>query len=200
MISIRTVAFPAYSEYVRAVESEIGQVGSSALALLASRLPVGSVYIGGGTPTVLSASQVGRLLDAVCGEFALEPDAEITLEANPESMLASDMQEMSQSGINRVSLGVQSFIDSELHVLGRSHSCADTRAAVNVVRSAGIENLSLDLIYGIPGQTLSSWLQSLEDALSLQPQHLSLYSLTIEEGTRLESRIHAGDFPEPDPD
>ncbi len=187
-------------EYIRAVEAEIRQSGLSALALHGSRLPVRSVYFGGGTPSVLTASQVGTLLDAVRCEFALEGDAEITLEANPESMRDNEMQRMSQAGINRVSLGTQSFIDSELQVLGRSHSCSDTREAVQAVRSAGIENLSLDLIYGIPGQTPTSWLQSLDDVLSLQPQHLSLYSLTIETGTILENRIHAGDFPEPDPD
>ncbi len=147
---------------------------------------VDSVYFGGGTPSYLGQKRLLRILKTVDKRYHLSKDAEITLEANPDS--AGDpkfLRSLRKAGVNRLSLGMQSSCDAELQRIGRVHTMEQVRAAVDAARSAGIENLSLDLIYGLPGQTMDRWQQNLSAAVSLGPQHLSCYGLKVEEGTPL---------------
>ena len=151
--------------------------------------PADSVYFGGGTPSYLGPYRLAALLETVSARFPLLPDAEVTLEANPDS--AGDPAALSllrQAGFNRISLGMQSASDTELAELGRVHTHAQTVAAVEAARKAGFQNLSLDLIYGLPGQTAARWRKNLEAGAPLSPEHLSCYGLKAEEGTPLFAR------------
>lgn len=148
-----------------------------------------TVYFGGGTPSYLGPRRLAALLEAVQAACDVTPDAEITLEANPDS--AADPAALSalrRAGFNRISLGMQSAGDEELKALGRVHTMAQVRASVEAARKAGFENLSLDLIYGLPGQGLPRWRESLAAAAELAPEHLSCYGLKAEEGTPLYAR------------
>ncbi len=143
-----------------------------------------TIFVGGGTPTLVSAKALCHLLDLCFSVFAIASGAEISIEANPHSVSLADLELLRQAGYNRLSLGVQSFDDDLLTGLGRSHSSQQATAAYGMARQAGFTNINLDLIYGLPGQSLLQWQQSLETALALAPTHLALYELTIEEGTR----------------
>lgn len=160
--------------------------------------PCGSIFVGGGTPTVLPTNVLARLL-ALLKPFA-GPGTEFTVEANPGTVAPATAQTLAAGGVNRVSLGVQSFVPEELAVLGRIHSPAQAARAVALLRAAGISNLSVDLIYGTPGQTLESWGRSLERALGLGAEHLSCYCLTLERSTPLWRRCRAGQVCEMDED
>lgn len=142
-----------------------------------------TVYFGGGTPTLLSPVQFSRLLDTARSHVALTPDAEITTECNPATVDGHALASLRRAGINRLSIGMQSAADEELRALGRIHTHADTVATVRAARAAGFDNLSLDLMYGIPSQTRDSFARTLDAALSLSPEHVSAYSLILEEGT-----------------
>ena len=147
---------------------------------------VDTVYFGGGTPSYLGPKRLEKILKTVYKRFGVEKDAEITLEANPDS--AGDrkaLKKLRKAGFNRISLGMQSADGAELREIGRVHSPEQTAAAVEAARKAGFDNLSLDLIYGLPGQTMEQWEKTLSDALTLQPEHLSCYGLKLEEGTPL---------------
>ena len=146
-------------------------------------LPADTVYFGGGTPTLMTGEQYRKILDAVRGRFGISPDAEITSECNPRTVDVEKLTSMREAGINRISMGMQSGNDGELKALGRAHTYADTVEAVGMIREAGFTNLSLDIMYGIPNQTLESLGDTLNRAISLSPEHLSLYALKIEEGT-----------------
>jgi putative oxygen-independent coproporphyrinogen III oxidase len=143
---------------------------------------VGSIFFGGGTPSLMSAATVGSILDEIAHLWTVEPDAEITLEANPSSVEAGRFRGYRAAGVNRVSLGVQSLDDEVLRTLGRLHTVAEARAAIGVARET-FERFSFDLIYARPRQTAEAWRRELGDALSLAADHLSLYQLTIEAGT-----------------
>jgi oxygen-independent coproporphyrinogen-3 oxidase len=151
--------------------------------------PLGSVYIGGGTPSLLSPAQVGRLLARVHDRLGLAPGAEITLEANPGPDEIGDLAGFLAAGVNRLSIGAQSLADGELRRLGRRHRAADVVAAVAAARAAGLHAVSLDLLTDIPGQTMTSWRRTLEMALDLGPEHLSVYTLTLD---RVDADDHAG--------
>jgi oxygen-independent coproporphyrinogen III oxidase len=138
-----------------------------------------SVYLGGGTPSLMSAQQVGALLDAVADRLGLADDAEVTLEANPGADEIGDLAGFRSAGVNRLSIGAQSLEDRELKRLGRRHRSADVAAAVAAARVAGFESVSLDLLTDIPGQTLDSWRSTLVAAMTLEPEHLSAYTLTL---------------------
>ncbi len=181
--------------YVRAVQGEM-RLAADALP----RVPVSSVYFGGGTPSFLTPDELGALLRACADVFALTPDVEITLEANPEHLLPDVFRAWRALGVNRLSLGMQSTRADELRLFRRAHTLADVQAAVQSARAAGIRSLNLDLIYGIPRQTLAGWRASLDAALSLEPDHLSLYSLSVEPATLLHKQIARGKVPPPDPD
>jgi oxygen-independent coproporphyrinogen III oxidase len=154
------------------------------------RTPLASVYIGGGTPTALALPLLERLLSAV--RPLTDRQTEFTVEANPGTLSAPVAASLAELGVNRVSLGVQSFQAAELRMLGRIHTAQEAADALRVLRSAGIENLGLDLIYGIPGQTLTSWRESLGAAAGLQPEHLSVYGLSFEERTPLHEELQRG--------
>lgn len=157
-----------------------------------------TVYFGGGTPTVLDAEQLVHILELIRGTFGLESDPEITLEAHPESVTAAGLSTLAKAGVNRISFGAQSMEADELRQVGRSASPHNTRSAVEMARQAGMANINLDLIYGLPGQTLESWSRTLEAALAMRPTHLSCYALTVEERTGLDVAIRRGTQMEPD--
>jgi oxygen-independent coproporphyrinogen-3 oxidase len=142
---------------------------------------LGSVYFGGGTPSLMSAAQVERLLAAAEAAFGLQPDAEITIEANPGGGERGDLAGFRAAGVNRLSIGAQSFDATELKRLGRRHAPADISATVRAARQAGFANISLDLLYDVPGQTIYSWRDTLAGTLALEPDHISAYALTLDD-------------------
>ena len=157
---------------------------------------VTSIFFGGGTPSLLSPALLGRILDRAAREFSLADDIEISMEANPESVDLRKACGFLAAGVNRVSLGVQALDDSLLRAVGRVHSRADAVAAYEALRRAGFENVGLDFIWGLPGESLDSWRAQLEEAASLRPDHLSCYGLTLEEGTPLYAERHSLDLPD----
>jgi len=191
-------------DYVAALEREIEfHVPSSTFHVEEHgtwNLELGTLYFGGGTPSLLSLGQIKRILDAIRRAFALAEDAEITLEANPGTVDLAYLQGLRALGVNRLSLGVQSFDDAALRLLGRIHTAAEAVEAYWLARAAGFTNVNLDLIYGLPGQTLAHWQATLSQAVALAPDHLSLYALTLEDDVPLARRIARGELPPPDED
>jgi putative oxygen-independent coproporphyrinogen III oxidase len=167
---------------------------------------VDTIYFGGGTPSLLSPGQIERILNSVKDRFEMVDGAEITLEINPGDGGASaesrqkTLRQLRSLGVNRASFGAQTFDDRELKQLGRTHGSADISATFHQLSSAGFENINFDLIAGLPGQRLSGWQRNLDEALKLQPEHLSLYLLDVHEGTPLADQIRAGMRPKPDDD
>jgi oxygen-independent coproporphyrinogen-3 oxidase len=157
-----------------------------------------SIYLGGGTPSLVSPEQLTEILDLCRSLFEVANDLEISLEATPESINAKRIQGLLHAGVNRLSLGAQSFSDNELKLLGRNHTAIQTRQAFSIARDAGFTNINLDLIYGLPNQSLEQWKFTLEEALALQPEHISIYGLTLEEGTIFYESKQAGRFSLPD--
>ncbi len=181
---------PIVSETVDAILAEIRLSG----------YPKGtaqSIFFGGGTPTFLDSASLQRILNSLRDRFPLAPEAEITVEANPGTADMQRFMDLRSAGFNRISIGVQSFDDGLLHRLERRHSAAEAARAVGIAREAGFENINLDLMFGIPGQTETDWEKSLQSALSLQPEHISLYSLTIEPKTRFGHLQRIGQLPLP---
>jgi oxygen-independent coproporphyrinogen-3 oxidase len=162
--------------------------------------PVDTIYLGGGTPSMLSARQIESILATVHNSFDVVPAAEITMEINPGSVTTSGLMAFRNAGINRASFGAQTFADAELARLGRAHNSADTLNTFAALRKAGFENISFDLIAGLPGQTMSTWKTNVEQALALQPEHLSFYLLEVHSGTPLAQHIERGIQPKPDDD
>ena len=159
-----------------------------------------SVFFGGGTPTLLPVEALSRVLAAVGERFGFAPDPEITIEANPEGVDEGVFEGLLQAGFNRVSFGVQSLAPSVLAGLGRTHSPEAARRAIAAARAAGFEDLNADLIYGSPWESTSDWLASLEGILETDPDHVSAYALTIEEGTPLATLVTTGRVADVDPD
>ncbi len=159
---------------------------------------VKSVYLGGGTPSLLPSAQVARLLDTIAWRCGIVPQAEITLEANPGTVTETTLAGLRSAGVNRLSLGAQSFALRTLQTLGRDHAPDEIPAAVLAARAGGFANLSLDLIFGVPGTTLADWEQDVARTIELTPEHISTYCLTYEDGTlfarwRTSGRLHALD-------
>src|SRR5262249_47827320 len=154
--------------------------------------PVRTLFLGGGTPSHLDCRQLIRLLEILRGWLILEPGHEFSIEANPNSLHGDKVDILAEHGVNRLSLGVQSFQPHVLRVLERDHAAADVNRAVEAARRR-IRNFSVDLIFGVPGQTLDDWKHDLERALALAPSHLSTYGLTYEKGTRLWKQRRSGD-------
>ena len=174
--------------YVNALCKELQCLASS----VNQSLPVHTVYFGGGTPSLLAVKEVERILQTINYNFPLLDNAEISIEANPGTLTANYLHGLRDLGINRLSLGMQSAHLAELRLLERIHNYFEVIDSVKWARQAGFDNINLDLIFGIPGQSLSQWRHSLELALGLNPEHLSLYSLTIEYGTRIDRWINRG--------
>lgn len=151
-------------------------------------------YFGGGTPSLLSASQIGNLINKAQRQFYFSNDLEFTIEANPETLCLSRLKEYKSAWINRLSLGIQSFSDVELKILGRIHNSKQAKKSIEWAFQAGFENINLDLMFAIPGQTMMEWIKNLEQAIRFRPQHLSIYCLTIEDGTQLERQILSGEL------
>lgn len=170
----------------------------AALAPLAG--PLSTVFVGGGTPSLLRPDLWRVLLDALSDRFAFAPDAEFTVECNPESVTPDLMAVLAAGGVNRVSMGAQSFDRRHLATLERRHDPERLPAAAGIVRAAGIRRLSVDLISGVPGQTLAEWDADLRLALDLGTEHLSAYTLTYEPGTAMTARLHRGEFTKTDDD
>ncbi|MBI4002952.1 MAG: radical SAM family heme chaperone HemW [Nitrospira defluvii] len=160
--------------------------------------PLDSIYFGGGTPTTLTPEQLSRVLSAAKDTFGLAHDAEVTVEAHPESVTSEGLSHLRDAGFTRISFGAESMDQDELHRVGRPGSVLNTVEVVGAARKVGFSNINLDLMYGLPGQTIESWAASLQHTIALTPTHLSCYALTIEEGTQLRTAIQRGTVPAPD--
>jgi len=186
--------------YVEAVVAEL-RIAAAGLAHPAQAPPVvGTIYFGGGTPSLLPPESVDRVLSIVRANFVVRSDAEITLEANPGTVWSEHLARLRQAGVNRLSLGAQSAQPDELRLLERSHSFDDVAAAVQAARHVGFDNVSLDLMYGLPRQVLATWRDTVEWALDLAPDHLSAYALSLENGTPMRAWVERGLVSAPDPD
>lgn len=186
----RTAQIP---EYFDAVAKEIR------LASLPERR-VNTLYFGGGTPSLASSDNIRGLIEEIGQHFQFSEGAEITLEANPGSVPPAYLKSLRAAGVNRLSLGAQSLDDGELRFLGRTHSNADTIQAIGSARAAGFDNISLDFIYGIPERRPDTWELMLDGIAKLSVEHLSLYGLTLEDGTPLAAAVNRGEVAAPDPD
>lgn len=175
-------------QYQKALLSHIRET-----APLAQDFPVDTIYIGGGTPSYYGAKRLKELLGVVHKLYKVEKDAEVTVECNPDSVDVKSLKILRKAGVNRLSMGMQSAIACELERIHRIHTPQQVNEAATAARKAGFTNLSLDLIYGLPGQTMDSWKDTVEHALSLIPQHLSCYGLKVEEGTPLAARVAQGE-------
>jgi len=182
--------------YTQAVCHEILMASSN----IDDQLPVGTIYFGGGTPSLLPIQNFEMILSNINNHFRFMESIEISIEANPGTVSKEFLKQIYSLGVNRISLGMQSANQNELILLERQHSYKDVLNAVEWTRAAGFRNLNLDLIFGLPFQNLDGWMENLELALSLIPEHLSLYALTIEDDTPIQRKVKAGVFPEPDQD
>lgn len=175
--------------YSRTDYTEVNRYSSALIlqmqdyARAASRHDVDSIFFGGGTPTAIPVKQLLRVIDGIYDNFNVRSDAEFTIEANPATITTSEMRKLRRAGVNRVSIGLQSANDNELKALGRIHTYEEFERSFKAVRKAGIDNISVDLMYGIPDQTPESFANTLKKVVALSPEHISIYSLKIEEGT-----------------
>ena len=181
--------------YVEALAAEIERWGGTL-----GRPAVTTLFLGGGTPSYIPAPELETVLAAVRRAFEVVPGAEATMEANPGDLLGDAPTSLSRLGFNRLSVGAQSLDDGLLGLLGRRHTAQELLDAFHAVRRAGFDNVNLDLMYGLPQQSMAQWRDTLDDALALAPEHLSLYCLTLEDGTPLKQRVEQGEIPEPDGD
>jgi oxygen-independent coproporphyrinogen-3 oxidase len=178
--------------YVAALCNELRWLGC------ATQQPIHTIFFGGGTPSLLSPSQIAEILQTCRAAFQIAPEVEITLEVNPISASEAYFERVRAAGVNRLSIGMQSVHRSELRLMARDHDVDAVPRTVRAARAAGFENINLDLIFGLPYQTLAMWLESLQAALTLQPQHLSLYALELESGTAMTRDVERGRLPLPD--
>lgn len=161
---------------------------------------VKTIFFGGGTPSYLPSEDIRSVMETISAAFDVAPDAEVTLEANPGDFTDAKLKTYLDCGINRLSIGVQSFKDDLLKTLGRRHSVAEAQQAYHMANDAGFDNVSIDLMYGLPYQSIGDWQQTLESALELAPLHISMYALTLEGGTPMEQWVESGTMPEADSD
>ena len=182
-------------DYVTALRTEVELWGR-----LLGGPPVRTVFFGGGTPSYLPSNDISALMATISESFTIQEDAEITLEANPGDFTSDKLNHFLNAGINRLSIGVQSFDDGLLTLLGRRHTAADAVEAYRMAHDAGFDNVSIDLMYGLPHQTIGHWQETLARTADLQPPHVSLYALTLEGGTPMERSVAQGTLPPPDAD
>jgi putative oxygen-independent coproporphyrinogen III oxidase len=181
-------------------DSAIEEIRLARKVLGAADVPVETVFFGGGTPTLLPPRDLTRIVSAIDEEFGLVAGAEVTTESNPDSVAPEDLAVLREGGIDRISYGMQSAVPHVLAVLDRTHDPERVPRVVGWAREAGFDEVSLDLIYGTPGESLADWQTSLDSALASQPDHLSAYALIVEEGTALARRIRRGEVAMPDDD
>jgi oxygen-independent coproporphyrinogen-3 oxidase len=179
-------------QYVAALIEEIGLAGRRCQKVDGTSRRCRTIFFGGGTPSLLTATQIEEILHSARAAFSVDPDAEVTLEANPGTLEYGHLHEIYCAGINRLSMGAQSFDAGLLHWMGRIHTPAEIDTAYASGRVAGFKNINLDLIYALPGQSLETWRDTLVHAMALGPEHLSLYSLIVEEGTPLHTWVKQG--------
>ena len=193
----------AVDRYVNSLVREIGLFKAAPLTAEPGAnqcVSADTIYFGGGTPSLLEPGQVERILSVVRGRFEVSRDAEITVEMNPATVSAVSLAAYREAGVNRASFGVQTFNDRDLKLLARGHDANDARETFKLLRETGFENISFDLIAGLPGQTLNEWERNLDEALAMGPEHLSLYLLEIHQGTPLAEQLRSGRRPMPDED
>ena len=178
------------------VDSALGELDVAARVLGAGAGPVDTVFVGGGTPTLLPAADLVRCVTGIRERFGLAPDAEVTTEANPDSVTPADLEVLAAGGFTRVSVGMQSVVPHVLATLERTHDPARVATAVGGARAAGLAT-SVDLIYGTPGESLADWRASLDAAVALEPDHVSAYALVVEEGTKLAAQVRRGEVAMP---
>jgi oxygen-independent coproporphyrinogen III oxidase len=183
---------PLIPRYLEALQAE--------LARYPAGLSVHTINFGGGTPSLLSPEQLAQVIGAARSHFALDGDAEVSIEANPGGLDRAYFEGIRGAGVNRLSFGVQSFHAPELEMLTRRHSAAEAQSAARVARAAGFDNISLDFMYGLPGQSIVAWSETLHHALDLRPDHLSLYGLTVYDHLPLGRQVRAGGLPAQDED
>jgi len=180
------------------IDSAIKEIEMAAQVVGSATIP--TIFFGGGTPSLLPAAQLARVIEAIRSRFTLDKDIEITLEANPDSLTQEFLDEIKSAGATRISMGMQSAVGSVLKVLDRTHNPESVGRAVSMVRAAGFEHVSVDLIYGSPGETIDDWRRSLEYALALDIDHISAYALIVEKGTKLAAQINRGELTMPPDD
>lgn len=180
-------------DYLQALADHIKESGR-----LTPEHVVDTVYFGGGTPSFFGAENLEKILDEIQRRFRLDPDPEITLEANPDSVTKASLKKLLRAGFNRISIGVQSDDDEMLKKLGRPHTYEQARQAITRAREVGFTNVSVDLMYGLPNQTLTAWKETVENVLTLKPDHLSAYALRVEEGTPLWGYRDCANLPDDD--
>jgi oxygen-independent coproporphyrinogen-3 oxidase len=184
-----------YHDFSQALAQDIRQTGDKL-----GHPRVRTLFLGGGTPTVLTPPQLHTIFEALHSGFDIGDDAEITSEANPGTVDQSRFETLRTLGVNRLSMGVQSFDDAELRFLGRIHTAHEAQAAFHLARKVGFDNINLDFIFGLPGQEPSTWARTLQTAIDLDTEHLSLYSLIVEPETPLAAQVARGQIAAPDPD
>jgi oxygen-independent coproporphyrinogen III oxidase len=195
-------AYCAFTSFAgrEAVIPAYAQALTTEMAHRAGDETVKTIFLGGGTPSLFPVETLRDILDGVRSHWTVSANAEISLEANPGDLDPAYLAALRAAGFNRISLGVQSFVDRELKLLGRRHTAAAAAAAVTGARRAGFRNISLDLIYGLPDQNMADFEDSLRRAVALEPEHISLYALGLEDGTPLASRVAQGEIPAPGAD
>jgi putative oxygen-independent coproporphyrinogen III oxidase len=181
-------------------DAAIAEIRFARSVLGPREIPVRTVFFGGGTPTLLPPGDLARVVAAIDDEFGIVDGAEVTTESNPDSVSAADLERLREGGINRISFGMQSAVSHVLSVLDRTHDPRRVPQVVEWARAAGFDQVSLDLIYGTPGESLADWEESLHQALGSEPDHLSAYSLIVEQGTALARQIRRGEVGVPDED
>jgi oxygen-independent coproporphyrinogen-3 oxidase len=175
------------SRYLKALIKEIKMIPAETLVF-------DTLYLGGGTPSVYGPAEIGQIIETAFAQYKIMPDAEVTLEVNPGTVTFDSLNAYRESGVNRLNLGVQSYQDANLKVLGRIHSAKDATSALEWARRSGFDNIGLDLIYGLPEQTHENWRTDLERAVELNPDHLACYMLTSEPGTPLHQDMQSGRY------
>lgn len=173
-----------FAEYIKCVKKEMAEYKGE---------KIDTIFIGGGTPSILSKELLGELIKSIYDTFNIDKNVEFTIESNPKTLTFEKLELLKELGVNRLSIGVQSFIDGELKKIGRIHSSNDASEAVNLAKKAGFKNINLDLMFSIPEQTIDTFKKSIDIAISLNPEHISAYSLILEEGTPLFFEVEKGE-------
>lgn len=184
----------------RYVEALCTEIQTTKVSRRPGKTAIDTTYFGGGTPSLLTAVQVEKILRAVYDRFDVAADAEVTMEMNPATVTAESLAAYRSLGVNRASFGVQTFNERDLKLLARGHDVDDARTTFRLLREAGFDNVSFDLIAGLPGQTMADWKLNLAEAVKLDPEHISLYLLEVHEGTPLAIQLKSGRRPVPDED